>query len=87
MVKPLALRLDYEVGAGYVRYRPLGDGEHAARTAKIGDDIVVDYNGDGDVLGIELLTFGDTALRTARSFASENGLEFPDGIAASARTG
>lgn len=82
MLKPLELRVDREVDAGYVRYRALPPGEHVARCARVSEDVVVDYNGAGEILGIELLAFDPEALSVAQHFADANGLMFPDLAAA-----
>ena len=77
MVMPREFRLDYEAGAGYLRYRRLAHDEHVARTARITDDVVVDYDAAGDIIGIEMLTFDSATLSAARNFAVANGLAFP----------
>jgi hypothetical protein len=42
--EPIAVKIDLEVDAGYVRYRRLAAGEHVARTRRFGDDVNVDYD-------------------------------------------
>ncbi|HEX3549993.1 MAG TPA: hypothetical protein VHT53_06430 [Candidatus Elarobacter sp.] len=86
MLKPIQLRLDYDVGAGYLKYRNLADAEHVARNARISEDVIVDYTDADEVVGIELLAFDEETLDVARSFASRNGLLFPDTITARAAT-
>lgn len=81
MLKPIQLRIDYDVEAGYLRYRQLREGEHVSRNARISDDVVVDFNDAGEILGIELLAFDEEALAVARGFAEANGLAFPRAIA------
>jgi len=78
MLQPLSLEVDYEVDAGYVSYRELPPGEHVARTARVSQDVIIDYNGAGEILGIELLAFDEPALSVARAFADANALAFPD---------
>lgn len=77
MLKPIQFRVDYEVEAGYLRYRPLPIGEHVARTQRISDDVNVDFDAAGQVLGLELLAFDDVAFNAARDFAESHDLVFP----------
>lgn len=77
MLRPTSLRADYETGTGYLRYRTLPSNVKVARNARISDDVVVDYNDLGEILGIELLALDDEALSVARGFAAANGLAFP----------
>ncbi len=76
MTRYIALSVDLEVQAGYVRYRPLPPGEHA-RSKRISADVAADYREDGELLGVELLALDDAAMTQARAFAAANGLAFP----------
>ncbi len=80
MHDPIAVNLDREVQAGYVRYRRLAPGERVARTQRFGDDVNVDYNGANDVLGIEILAFDKPTLDVARAVATKHGLAFPPNL-------
>lgn len=81
MQEPIQFRMDYEVVAGYLRYRPLPAGERVARTQRVSDDVHVDFNASGEILGIELLSFDATALGAAKAFAYAHGLSFPRDLA------
>ncbi len=80
MEKPINLSVDYdpEVGPlGYVRYRELAEGARVAESVRISEDVVIDMDDSGLVLGIKLLGLEDEALAVAEFFATQNGLEFP----------
>jgi uncharacterized protein YuzE len=74
---PIEVRLDLEVNAGYVRYRRLPDDQRIARSSRLTEDAVVDYDESGGILGVELLAFDNATPRPVQEFASHNGLEFP----------
>lgn len=74
----IQIRVDLEVGAGYVKYRPLGSGERIASTARLSEDVAVDFDATGRVLGIELISMLPEAFMTAQAYADQNGLAFPD---------
>jgi uncharacterized protein YuzE len=76
-----ALDVDEKNEVGYIRYRPLRDGEIVARTKRLSEDVVADFDDLGAVLGIELLGLGPAALEKARDFASGEGLAFPKTLA------
>ncbi len=78
MQKELELKIDFEAGAGYLRYRPLPAGSFVTRTQRVSDDVFVDFDGESQVLGIELLAFDDEALAVAQRFAEQNELSFPE---------
>jgi uncharacterized protein YuzE len=77
MLNPIQFRMDYEVEAGYLRYRPLPAGQHVARTQRISDDVNADFDAAGQVLGLELLAFDEVAFNAARVFAEAHDLVFP----------
>jgi uncharacterized protein YuzE len=78
MQSALKLTIDFKAGAGYLIYRPLPEGSFVTRTQTVNDDVLVDFDGDSQVLGIELLSFDDQTLSVARRFAEENELSFPE---------
>jgi hypothetical protein len=43
----------------------------------LSEDVVVHYDVDGHVTGIELIEVRSDAIQTAEAFASQNGLHFP----------
>lgn len=75
MKKPRALDIDFEAGAGYIRY---ADGE-VAGTIDVWEDgqVAADVDAADEVLGIEILGFDDETLAHARRFAHGRGLAFP----------
>jgi len=77
MQNPINVKVDLEANAAYVRYRPSSDGQRFARNERVSQDVVIDFDADSQVLGIELLAFGDEALGIARRFAEAHDLGFP----------
>jgi len=77
VLNALQVRVDLGVGAGYVKYRALLPGEQIASSARLTEDVVVDYDAAGQVLGIELIALEPHAIESAGAFASQNGLAFP----------
>ena len=85
MIAPTKVRIDTEVTAAYVAYREVAPGE-SIRNQRLSDEVIVDYNANGDILGLELLGFDDAALDIARNFAAAHGMEFPaDAFSSAAR--
>jgi uncharacterized protein YuzE len=78
MQKPISLEVDFKANAGYLEYRALGEGQCVTRTQRVHDAAQVDFDGESQVLGIELLGFDDEALDAARRFAEQHDLEFPE---------
>jgi uncharacterized protein YuzE len=78
MQTPIQVRIDLEVGAGYVRYRSLAEGVRIASSVRLSEDVVVDYDRDRKVIGIELISVISPAIATAKAFAARNDLSFPD---------
>lgn len=78
MRNAIEVRVDLEVGAGYVRYRPLEDGERVGSSVRLSQDVVVDFDDAGKVLGIELISMIPEALAIAHEYAHQNDLVFPD---------
>ena len=76
---PISVRVDLEVQAGYVGYRPIARG-HVARTERVGEDVCVDYDANGDLLGIELLSLDNAAIDVALEFAKSHDLAFPSNL-------
>ncbi len=72
----VAVSIDLEARAAYVRYRSLADGERA-RSERQSDDVVVDSNERGEIVGIEMLALHDDAIAQGRLFAHEHELAFP----------
>jgi uncharacterized protein YuzE len=70
----IELRIDLEVGAAYVRYRPRG--VHGT-SVRLSEDVVVHYDPENHVAGIELIEVVPQAIRAAEAFPSQNGLGFP----------
>jgi uncharacterized protein YuzE len=70
----IELRIDLEVGAAYVRY-----GSRGARgtSVRLSEDVVVHYDAENRVVGIELIEMRPDAIRAAEAFASQNDLGFP----------
>ena len=82
MKNPIEIRVDLPSAAGYVRYRRLADGETVITSERASDDVIVDYDCERAVIGIELLAFDSLTLDVARSIAHERGLAFPKDLAA-----
>jgi uncharacterized protein YuzE len=78
MMNAIDVRIDATVNAGYVRYKKTRAGECVASSARISQDVVVDFDADGLVIGIELISIVPDALATARDYAAQNQLVFPD---------
>jgi uncharacterized protein YuzE len=70
----MELGIDLEVGAAYVRY---GDRGARGTSIRLSEDVVVHYDTDNHVAGIELIEVRLDAIRAAEAFASQNGLIFP----------
>ncbi len=77
MISPTEVRIDRAAGAGYVYYRHLAAGERVARTERVGEAVVADFDSNGTLLGVEVLALDDDAVRSARTFAEEHGYAFP----------
>lgn len=80
MKQPIEVRVDFEAGAGYVRY--IGDVE-VAGTLDVWHDgqVAADLDGAEQVVGIEFLGFDEETLARACAFAHERGLAFPKNLA------
>lgn len=72
----IAVSVDLEAQAGYVRYHALPAGERA-RSKRISEDVVADYRENGELLGLELLALDGVAMEQARTFAASRNLAFP----------
>ena len=72
----IAVSVDLEAQAGYVRYHALPAGERA-RSKRISEDVVADYRENGELLGLELLALDGAAMDQARTFAASRNLAFP----------
>jgi uncharacterized protein YuzE len=70
----IELRIDLEVGAAYIRYRSRGP---RGTSVRLSEDVVVHYDADDHVVGIELIELRGEAIRAAQAFASQNDLSFP----------
>jgi uncharacterized protein YuzE len=77
MQEPIELRVDLEVGAAYVVFRHLEDGELIAQATRLDQDVVVQYDRDGRIVGIELIQILGESIESAASFAAQNELGFP----------
>jgi len=77
MQEPIELRVDLEVGAAYVVFRHLEDGEHIEQVTRLDQDVVVQYDRNGRAVGIELIQILGQSIESAASFAGQNGLGFP----------
>ena len=75
MIQPLDVEIDEEAGAGYVRYARAA----VAETVEVWEEgtVAADFDSAGNVLGIEVLGFGEDVLAHARAFAREHDLVFP----------
>ncbi|MBC5800659.1 MAG: DUF2283 domain-containing protein [Candidatus Eremiobacteraeota bacterium] len=56
-------------------------GETVARSRRLSDDVIVDFDARDGVIGIEFLAFDDAALDRGRRFAQDNKLGFPTNLA------
>ncbi len=74
MQNAIELRIDLEVGASYIRYGSRGV---RGTSVRLSEDVIVHYDTDNRVIGIELIEMRPEALRTAEAFASQNDLGFP----------
>jgi hypothetical protein len=81
MQNPIEVKVDLEANAGYVRYQARSGGQRFARNERLSQDVVVDFDADNEVLGIELLAFDDEAIDVARRFAEAHDLGFPRDLA------
>jgi uncharacterized protein YuzE len=70
----IELRIDLEVGAAYIRYRARAP--HGT-SLRLNEDVVVHYDAEDHVVGIEIIELRADAIRTAQAFASQNDLSFP----------
>lgn len=70
----IELRINLEVGAAYVRYRPRGA---RGTSVRLNEDVVVHYDSENHVAAIELVEVRPEAVEAAEAFASQNGLDFP----------
>ena len=52
MQNAIGLRLDFEAGAAYVAYRRLPEGSRVEHVTRLSDDVVVQFDSGGEVLGI-----------------------------------
>jgi uncharacterized protein YuzE len=73
----IGLELDFEAGAAYIAYGRLPEGELIAHVTRISDDVVVQYDAQGAVAGIELIQIVTSAVAVAEEFAAQNDLVFP----------
>jgi len=87
MQNPISVKIDlgFSGGAAYVCYKNLEEGSRVWRTERLSEEIAIDYDGTGDVLGIEVLHFGDEALDVARRFATSRGLGWCRDLAGAAQ--
>lgn len=74
MQSAIELRIDLEVGAAYIRYRPRGA---RGTSVRLSEDVVVHYDAENRVTGIELIEVRPEAVQAAEAFASQNGLDLP----------
>jgi uncharacterized protein YuzE len=67
------------LAVAYVTYRERPAGSPPARTERISSDVgvYVDFDADGNVLGIELIGVHAESMAVATRFASEQGFDFP----------
>lgn len=77
MITPLEVEIDRAVGAGYVCYKRLPSERTVARTERVSEDVAVDFDESGAILGLELIDLEDTSIETARSYAEARGYAFP----------
>lgn len=77
MQNAIGLRLDFEAGAAYVAYRRLPEGSRVEHVTRLSDDVVVQFDSAGEVLGIELIEMTGAAIEVGSGFAEQNGLAFP----------
>lgn len=78
--RPIHVRvdLDPDVGQlGYIQYLADTPAGVWARNERVSDDVIIDYDAESQVVGIELLGFRDETLAIARAFAEAHGLAFP----------
>jgi uncharacterized protein YuzE len=80
MLDPISVEVDFETEAGYVAYV---SGCEVAGTKDVWEDgtVAADLDGDGRVLGIEILAFDDETIGRARKYAADHGLTFPTHLA------
>lgn len=76
MLNATDLRVDFEVGSAYVKYRQLPAGSRPTST-RLTEDVVVNFNAAGEVVGIEVIELRAEAVEAAAAFAMQNGLDFP----------
>jgi uncharacterized protein YuzE len=69
-------QVDESLAVGYVRYRRLPPGSQP-RTESISSDVNVDFDEQGNVLGIEIIGVDVESIATAAGFAKGRGLDFP----------
>lgn len=74
MRNAIEVRIDLEVEAAYIRYRSRGP---RGTSVRLNEDVVVHYDTENHVAGIELIEFRRNAIRAAIAFASLNDLGFP----------
>jgi len=92
-MKPINISVDLQANAVYVRYRnPVGiieqldvarDANGAVRWFTVGEDedhdphVVVDVDGTGEVVGVEILGFDAETMRLAHDLCTARGLSAP----------
>jgi uncharacterized protein YuzE len=75
MTAPLKIEIDSKAGAGYVKYTD----KKIATTIDVWEDgqVAADLDGDGAIVGIEILDLDEPTITHAQAFAAEHDLAFP----------
>ncbi len=76
MIHPQGVEIDSESEAGYVCYSKTD----IAETVEVWEEgtVAADLDSNGNVVGIEVLSFDDETLSQARAYAREHDLVFPE---------
>jgi uncharacterized protein YuzE len=75
MTRPIAVKVDLEVKAGYVTYSD----SKVAETRDVWEEgtVAADLDSEGCIIGIEVLGLDSETLSHARKYAEQNDLVFP----------
>lgn len=79
-MKTLSLQVTYRKGTPfaayiYLEHRP---GQRSARTEEISPDLLIDYDAEGNPLGIEIVSPGYVSFEELKNLFQHLGLDGPD---------
>jgi uncharacterized protein YuzE len=74
MLQPLSVTIDPEFDLAYVTYRKLPATERPLPSQRISDDLYLNFNSLGELIGIELLDLSTEVVGEAVALAASHGL-------------